>query len=90
MQQDHPRTESVQFGSVFAQYADAAIVRISVLFPEVTFNRVAECCVKYALPEGTSMSADSFRREFLHTQYREKIYQETLLMRQRLVEALTH
>lgn len=67
----------------FEGYVDASLVRLQARFPGLAFSR----CQNGLLVEGASVGAD-IRAAVLHTLYREKIYQETLPMREALLTAV--
>lgn len=76
----------VEVPSRFQEYLDVTLVRLQALFPDCQFSRV-DCTIFVQGSE--SRSQDQVRRTILYTVYREKIYAETLGMRQALVEAVT-
>lgn len=76
----------VEVPSQFEPYLAAALLRVQVLFPALTFRQNG--------PDitigGIGPAEDSnVRKALLHAVYREKIYAETLSMRQDLVSAVT-
>lgn len=70
----------------FQEYLDVILVRLQALFPDCRFSRT-DCTISVHGSENRSQ--DQVRRTILYTAYREKIYAETLGMRQALVEAVT-
>jgi len=70
----------------FQDYLDGTLVRLQTLFPSFRFSKT-EGAIMVIGPD--SVTEDQLRRSILHTIYREKIYVETLGMRQALVEAVT-
>ncbi|TGS14445.1 hypothetical protein EN852_014675 [Mesorhizobium sp. M2E.F.Ca.ET.209.01.1.1] len=70
----------------FEKYADAAMLRLQLLYPSCRFAR-EEGAISIAAPSG--IARDQLRKDILHIVYREKIYAETLPMRQALVAAVT-
>lgn len=70
----------------FLEYLDVALVRLHALFADYRFSRT-DCTIHVHGSE--SLSQDQVRRTILYTVYREKIYAETLDMRQALIEAVT-
>lgn len=69
----------------FEEYVDAAIVRFEGQYPGVRILPAAEGVVLEG--ESTQQQAE-LRSDFLHALYREKIYAETLSMRQALMKAV--
>ena len=70
----------------FQSYLDITLVRLQTIFPDCRFSDT-DCAILVQGPKGRS--EDVVRKAILHTVYREKIYAETLSMRQALVEAVT-
>ncbi|MDX8443864.1 hypothetical protein [Mesorhizobium australafricanum] len=70
----------------FEKYTDAAMLRLQALYPACHLARQGGG-VSVSLSAG--FSEDQFRKDVLHVVYREKIYAETLVMRQALVAAVT-
>ncbi len=64
-------------------YVDQVLVRLGYLYPDVEFTE-AGGRLSAALPAGGTLTA----REILHQLYREKIYQESLPMRQLMYRTL--
>lgn len=68
----------------FVEFVDAATLRFEGQFPGVRVTTVAEgVCL-----EGEEAQQAELRSDFLHVLYREKIYAETLSMRQALMKAV--
>ena len=66
----------------FSELTEKALVRLSYLEPELTFSPVAD---GIEIEGSQAFSADQLtelRKTIFHQLYREKIYQETLPMRQ--------
>jgi hypothetical protein len=76
----------VELPSQLQVHLDMALVRLQAIFIGCEFTRMA-CTISARLPD--IVSEDDLRKAILHTVYREKIYAETLSMRQALVETLT-
>jgi len=76
----------VDIPEAFMAYLDMAIARFQVLHPTAKIDR---CQRGIRIREDESLGASSARQELLHLLYRERIYSETLSMRQSLVQALT-
>ena len=70
---------------LFNDYLDAAIVRFEGRHPGI---RVLPSAEGVLLEGEAAQPADELRSDFLHTLYREKIYAETLPMRQALMRAV--
>jgi hypothetical protein len=70
----------------FYEYLDAALLRIQALHPDSQFSR-SGCAISVRARDGHSEA--QIRKTILHAVYREKIYAETLAMRQALVAAVT-
>jgi len=76
----------IEVPEIYANYVDAALLRLGSLYPEFVFHR----CDNDILIEGVcGQLLTNVRRDVLHTVYREKIYTETLSMRRALVETVT-
>ena len=71
---------------VFEPYVASALVRLGYLYPDARFVPVANGI------EITTDGADHdvLAREVQYALYREKIYAETLPLRQSLIDAVTH
>ncbi|RUW68754.1 hypothetical protein [Mesorhizobium sp. M4B.F.Ca.ET.049.02.1.2] len=76
----------VEIPPQFAKYADAAMLRLQVLYPVCRFAKQGG---GISVSSSGGLAADQFRKDVLHAVYREKIYSETLTMRQALVAAVT-
>lgn len=70
----------------FSAYADAAMLRIQMLYPGCQLA-IADGAIVARL--SADHSEDHLRKAILHAVYREKIYTETLSMRRALVSAVT-
>lgn len=77
---------AMDFPSQFLPFIPSATLRIQTLFPNcsVVSDR---CCIE--ISGLVSISENEIRKAVLHAVYREKIYSETLPMRQALVAAVT-
>lgn len=80
-----PGALSIEFPARFRQYAEAALLRLQVRYPDVVFL-LGESKIE-ATPENESGVA-GLRRDILHAIYAEKVYTETLPMRQALLMAV--
>lgn len=69
--------------AVFAPYVGQALVRLSYLHPRTSFVSHPDRIIAHS-PEGATVSA----REITYQLYREKIYQESLPMRDLLYRTL--
>lgn len=76
----------VEIPPQFQKYADAAMLRLQVLYPAC---RLASLGGGISVISSGGFAQDQFRKDVLHVVYREKIYAETLTMRQALVAAVT-
>lgn len=76
----------VRIAPQFTAYADAAILRIQTLYPSCQLAKTDGGIVARL---SADHSMDQLRKAILHAVYREKIYTETLPMRQALVSAVT-
>jgi hypothetical protein len=77
---------AVEIAQAFQPYLEAAVLRLGSQYPSLRFLvRDAVIAVAGATPENQS----EIRKAVLHAVYREKIYAETLPMRQALVAAVT-
>ncbi len=74
----------VQIPQPFKDYVGTAIVRFEGQHPGIRVLPDAEGVIL----EGENAQADESRSDFLHVLYREKIYAETLPMRQALLKAV--
>ncbi|TPI11148.1 hypothetical protein FJW06_20705 [Mesorhizobium sp. B4-1-3] len=75
----------VEIPPQFEKYADAAMLRLQVLYPAC---RIARQDGETAVRSSGCLAEDQFRKDVLHFVYREKIYSETLTLRQALVAAV--
>lgn len=76
----------VEVPSQFEPYLAAALLRVQVLFSNMTFRQNS----RDITIEGAGLTEEcNVRKALLHAVYREKIYAETLSMRQDLVSAAT-
>ncbi|MDX8518181.1 hypothetical protein RFM23_17655 [Mesorhizobium abyssinicae] len=76
----------VQVPPQFDKYVDSAMLRLQSLYPTC---RLATIDGAISIGSSGSLAEDQLRRAVLHTLYREKIYAETLSMRQALFRAVT-
>lgn len=75
----------VELPPTFGSYVDAAIVRLSAQIPEFSFASVSGGISVEPSPE----SLPSYlRAAIMHAVYRERIYSETLAMREALLSAV--
>lgn len=77
---------AMDFPSQFLPFIPPATLRIQTFFPDcsIVYDR---CRIEISGP--VSISENEIRKTVLHAVYREKIYSETLPMRQALVAAVT-
>lgn len=83
---EHEYVTVVEVPSQFEPYLAAALLRVQVLFPALTFRRNG---TDIAIGVTGSAEKINVRKALLHAVYREKVYAETLSMRQDLVSAVT-
>ncbi|RUW53631.1 hypothetical protein EOA32_08590 [Mesorhizobium sp. M1A.F.Ca.ET.072.01.1.1] len=76
----------VQIPPRFDKYVDAAMLRIQSLYPACRLSRIDGAI---SIGSSGSVTEDHLRGTVLHALYREKIYAETLSMRQALFRAVT-
>lgn len=74
----------VQIPQRFKDYVDTASLRFEGQYPGIRVLPAAEGVVL----EGENAQAAEIRSDFLHVLYREKIYADTLPMRQALLKAV--
>ncbi|TIL81706.1 MAG: hypothetical protein E5Y89_07580 [Mesorhizobium sp.] len=76
----------VEIPPQFEKYADAAMLRLQALYPNCRLSRKRGVI---SITSSRGVAEDQLRKDILHAVYREKIYAETLVMRQALVAAVT-
>jgi len=76
----------VEIPPQFEEYVDSALLRLQVAHPVCRLSRSGKTIT---VQSSKGLSEVELRKAILHTIYREKIYAETLGMRQALVEAVT-
>lgn len=70
----------------FEKHANSAMLRLQALYPTCQFTwRDGGISIRGSI----DLTEERFRKDVLHAVYREKIYAETLTMRQALVAAVT-
>jgi hypothetical protein len=74
----------IEVKPAFAGYLDAAITRLSYLFPRLRFS---QCDIAISV-SGDSLDHATITREVNFALYRERIYSETLPLRERMYKAL--
>ncbi|RUX48821.1 hypothetical protein EOA33_14430 [Mesorhizobium sp. M4A.F.Ca.ET.050.02.1.1] len=70
----------------FEEHANSAILRLQSLYPTCRFTWRDG---GISISGSSDLSEERLRKDVLHAVYREKIYAETLTMRQALVAAVT-
>ncbi|MEI9425694.1 hypothetical protein O7A70_31705 [Mesorhizobium sp. Cs1299R1N1] len=75
----------VEIPPQFEKYVDTAMLRLQVLYPACRLTREGNAI---SIGPSDSVAEDQLRRDVLHTIFREKVYAETLVMRQALVTAV--
>jgi hypothetical protein len=73
---------TIPVSDVLLPYTELTTVRLGYLYPKVTFTRQAQTIIASS---DTEIDEIKIRRDVLYALYREKIYAETLSMRQSLV-----
>ncbi len=76
----------VELQPQFGRYADAAMLRLQSLYPSC---RIVKSAGGISVALGRDVTEHQIRKDILHAVYREKIYAETLAMRNSLVAAVT-
>jgi hypothetical protein len=76
----------VEIPQEFRVFVPAALMRLQVIHPTLEFSRDADLVV---VGGPNSFDPTEIRKSVLHSIYREKIYAETLPLRQSLVAAVT-
>lgn len=69
----------------FEKHVDSAMLRLQALYPACQF---AWRDGGISIRGSSDLTEERFRKDVLHAVYREKIYAETLIMRQALVAAV--
>jgi hypothetical protein len=75
----------VDIEPVLAPFAQAAVARLSYLYPECSFSIDG---VHLVVRSGSGANETTLRRDVTYQLYREKIYQEGLVMRSAMYETL--
>jgi hypothetical protein len=76
---------TIDLPPLFIDYLEAAIVRLRIHYPTLVFSSNADGIV---VSGTTEIAPEILRSAILHIVYREKIYTETLIMRQSLLAAV--
>ncbi len=77
---------SVHVGDEFIPHVGAAIHRLRYLYPKVDFQWTADSSELVAVsPEGPADQVQLLQREINYALYREKIFVDTLAIRQKIV-----
>ena len=82
------RSIAVPVPTAFAAYADAAVVRLRYLYPEVTWCVDPGTGNLYAEYEPEAHSDKTLIQEACFQLYREKIHEDTLHVRRKIYEAI--
>lgn len=72
----------IPISEVLHPYGELAVIRLGYRFPKITFSYQAHTVL---VSSETEIDQEKIRRDVLYAVYREKIYAETLAMRQSLV-----
>jgi hypothetical protein len=75
----------VEIGPKLLPHADAAIVRLSYLYPDVQFSLVADTIEVFGVKPSDQAA---LKKEVAYAVYRERIYRETLDIRKSLAKGL--
>lgn len=70
----------------FRRFVEGALLRVQIQYPALRFQVAPNGIEVAALPAD---HLDDLRKNVLHAVYREKIYAETLPLRQALIDAVT-
>ncbi|QIA22393.1 MULTISPECIES: hypothetical protein [Mesorhizobium] len=70
----------------FLGFVEGALLRVQIQYPSLRFSVSAGSVEVARLPD---LDLDDVRKSVLHAVYREKIYVETLPLRQALITAVT-
>ncbi|TIS99175.1 hypothetical protein [Mesorhizobium sp.] len=70
----------------FLGFVEGALLRVQIQYPSLRFSVSASGVEVARLPD---LDLDDVRKSVLHAVYREKIYVETLPLRQALITAVT-
>lgn len=76
---------TVEFPSRFQNFAESAFLRLQVRYSQHTF-RLGDGCLEVVSAAG--VPSEGLRRDILHAIYAEKVFAETLPMRQALMAAV--
>jgi hypothetical protein len=79
------KREEIVVPAQCAEFVDAAVLRLTYLYPSVSFSKREGVLAAVFEDE---LDAHDLRKQMAHTLYREKIYQETLELRRRALRAL--
>lgn len=77
---------ALKIPAIFEAYVDIAIVRFQYLYPEVNIQQNG---LEISYEENKSHSNDDLKQEILHLIYKEKIYAETLEIRNSLYRSIS-
>ncbi|GLR45687.1 hypothetical protein GCM10007880_62050 [Mesorhizobium amorphae] len=77
---------TIEIPQNFRSFVDGALVRVRAQYPSLRFVASAAGIEVSCTSSG---DLDDVRKSVLHAVYREKIYVETLPLRQALIEAVT-
>ncbi|WP_271898482.1 hypothetical protein [Candidatus Phyllobacterium onerii] len=80
-----PQGLTIDLPPLFIKYLDAAIVRLRMHYPALVFSGNDRGII---VTGDTDIDPEILRSAVLHIVYREKIYAETLTMRQSLLTAV--
>lgn len=75
----------IDIPSPLANFIDAALIRLQGQFPDIAFERTQDGIRASA---GTQSAPEHLRSVVLHAIYREKIYTETLPLREALLNVV--
>ncbi len=75
---------SVAVPESFREYVEPVQVRMGYLYPDIELTYDVDEGTIHARWNGADVTPSEFKKELMHQLYREKVYQETLPIRQRL------
>lgn len=76
---------TIEIPQCFSGFVEGALVRVQAQYPALRFRAIGAGIEVSDVPE---TDVNQLRKQF-HAVYREKIYAETLPLRQKLIEAVT-
>jgi hypothetical protein len=86
VEQDCLGQVTIEIPQTFHQFVDGALLRLQAQYPRLRFKSSSAGVETEPV---TAADLDELRRNVFHAVYREKIYVETLPLRQSLIKAVT-